>query len=181
MDTICPRCGSAAETVGHEDARLFHQCARCGRIWATELVPAGIAGSARHAPRDIRVLVADDCPDLLRLIAAWLEDEGYEVVTAGSGGEVLDIARAYRPDVILLDIVMPPPNGLQICEALRPGTGAEVILMTGLHDPANFRRGAELGAAAILIKPLDSDRLLAALDAALVRRRWRSQPTISGF
>src|SRR5687767_2041493 len=91
-DTRCPRCGGPAEPAGHEDARAFFQCTSCSRVWATHLsaIAAGLTkADQRSAPR---VLVADDSPEMLGLVSAWLEDEGCVVVTASSGREALDAA-----------------------------------------------------------------------------------------
>src|SRR5918993_3626942 len=151
QDTRCPRCGGIAEPAGHEDARAFFQCRACPRVWATHL--SAMAAQPRadqgSAPR---VLVADDSPEMLGLLAAWLEDEGCVVIAVGSGREAIDAAIAYRPDVAFLDVVLPPPDGFQVCEMLTRRLGPAVVLMTGMANP-DAGRAAEVGAVLMLLKP----------------------------
>lgn len=170
MDTRCPRCGGIADPAGHEDARAFFQCVPCGRIWATHLSAIAVRqpGEGRAQPR---VLVADDSPEMLGLMSAWLEDEGCVVFTAGSGRDALDAAVTYYPDVVFLDLVLPPPDGFQVCEVLKHGLAPEVVLMTGMPNPVNARRAADLGVVALLIKPFPREAVIGALNTALERCR----------
>lgn len=120
----------------------------------------------------VRVLIVDDSPEMAGLLGMWLEDEGCAVVTAGSGREAMDAAAVYYPDVIFLDLVLPGIDGFQVCDALRRQRLApEVILMTGYANPDYARRGADLGAVALLEKPLTREAVLAALKTALERCR----------
>lgn len=171
MDTRCPRCGGPADPAGHEDARAFFQCRVCARVWATHLSAIATRlqrGDTRSIPR---VLVADDSPDMLGLMSAWLEDEGCVVITAGSGREALDAAAVYYPDVAFLDLVLPPPDGFLVCEALKARLAPEVVLMTGMPHPENARRAMELGVVALLLKPFAREAVLGALATALERCR----------
>ena len=170
-DTRCPRCGGPAEPAGHEDARAFFECRSCSRVWATHLsalATRGRSGTQSGAPR---VLVADDSPEMLGLMAAWLEDADCVVVTAGSGGEALDAAEVYYPDVAFLDVVLPPPDGFAVCQALRSRLSPEVVFMTGMSNPTYAPRAAELGVIALLLKPLTREAVLGALTTALERCR----------
>lgn len=159
-----------AEPAGHEDARAFFQCVPCGRVWATHLSAIATTGygDSRSAPR---VLVADDSPEMLGLMSAWLEDEGCVVITAATGREALDAAAVYYPDVAFLDLVLPPPDGFQVCEALRQRLAPEIVLMTGMPNPQNARRAADLGVVSLLIKPLTQEAVVNALNIALERCR----------
>lgn len=168
MDMRCPRCGSAAEIVGHEDARAFFECGGCGRVWATPLAALVRRSSDRG---NARVLVVDDSADMVRLLAAWLEDEGYQVITAASGRQALDAAAEFYPDIVILDLVIPPPAGFEVCHALKQRLAPEVILMTGMPNPENAHRGAELGVVALLQKPFTRETAVAAVSAALERCR----------
>ena len=169
-DTRCPRCGASAEPVGHEDARAFFQCSACARVWATHM--SAIAARNARDPQSVpRVLVADDSPEMLGLMSAWLEDEGCVVVTAGSGREALDAAATYYPDVVFLDLVLPPPDGFTVCQALKVRLTPEVILMTGMPNPSHARRAADLGAVALLTKPFTREAVVATLGTALDRCR----------
>ena len=124
--------------------------------------------AGREGPRSkrgsIRILVVDDSDDLRGLISAWLEDEGYAVVTAGSGREALDAAAVYYPDIVLLDLVIPPPDGFEVCAALRNHLPPQIILMTGLSDPDHVRRALDLGVVALLRKPLTREAVVDASD-----------------
>jgi CheY-like chemotaxis protein len=168
MNICCPRCGGLAEPAGHEDARAFFQCPTCSRVWATH-----ISASATHtfptanAPR---VLIADDSREILGLLTAWLEDEGCVVIAAASGRETIDAAVAYKPDVALIDVVLPPPDGYYVCEVLTRKMGIAVLLMTGMSAP-DSRRIEEVGALELLRKPFDREALLDALTRALDRGR----------
>jgi CheY-like chemotaxis protein len=122
-----------------------------------------------------KVLVVDDSDELLGLIGAWLQDEGYILFTATSGVEALDIAQSHEPDIVLLDVVIPPPDGFAVCEALRlRQRPPEIILMTGTSDPSRLRRVDELGGLVMLRKPLTSEVLLDTVRQAAVRRAGSS-------
>src|SRR3972149_447440 len=124
----CPRCGADAVFAGYEDARTFYQCEKCKRVWPIQIAPAT---PGAHTP--VRVLVADDSDLLVGLVAAWLEDEGYTVVIASTGRQTLDAAALHRPDVVLLDLIMPQMDGFEVCGKLkRLPTPPEIILMTGV-------------------------------------------------
>lgn len=167
MDMQCPWCGAPATPAGHEDARAFFECRLCNRVWATEL--ASFVDSS--GPRPVRVLVVDDSAEMVGLLSLWLEDEGCTVVTALSGRQALDAAAVYYPDVVFLDLVLPPPDGFHVCRALRERLSPEVVLMTGMTDPEYSRRAEDLGVAAVLLKPLTRETVLDALAKALDRGR----------
>jgi DNA-binding response OmpR family regulator len=169
MDIRCARCGTAAVPAGHEDARAFYQCEKCNRVWMVHLT-AGTSGRSRVPP--VRVLVVDDSDQLVSLIEMWLEDERYDVVTATSGRQALEAAAAHRPDIVLLDLVIPPPDGLAVCARLRSQQQPPVIiLMTGVTDPARLYRVEETGAFLLLHKPLSQEMVLDAVSRAR-RQRW---------
>lgn len=170
-DTRCPRCGGPAEPAGHEDARAFFQCRNCSRVWATHLSAIVVRRDRTDQPANPRVLVADDSPEMLGLMSAWLEDEGCVVVTASSGLEALDAAAVYYPDVAFIDVVLPPPDGFSVCETLRTRLSPEVVLMTGISNPDAARRAAELGVVALLKKPFAREDVLGALATAMERCR----------
>jgi CheY-like chemotaxis protein len=171
MDIRCPKCLAAALPAGHEDGRAFYQCLGCACVWATDL--SAVAGVRKdgHGDRMPRVLVADDSPEILGLMASWLEDRGCVVVTASSGREALEVAVAYYPDVAFLDVVLPPPGGFELCEIFKRRLGPEIILMTGYSTAENARRAAGLDVVALLIKPFELEAANEALTAALERCR----------
>ncbi|MGH9370637.1 MAG: response regulator [Vicinamibacterales bacterium] len=112
------------------------------------------------------MLVADDSPEMLGLLSAWLEDEGCVVIAVGSGREALDASVAYRPDVAFLDVVLPPPDGFQLCDILTRRAGPAVVLMTGVSNP-DMRRVVEVGALLLLQKPFPREAVVHALTMAL--------------
>lgn len=179
MDIQCPRCNVEAIPVGHEDARAYFECPACRRVWATSLAFM----TEREGPRTPgtgnkpRILVADDSDELTGLVAAWLEDERYDVVTASSGRQTLDAAAVYHPDIVLLDLVMPDPGGFEVCEALsRQPQPPQIILMTGLSDPEHIRRALDLGVVALLRKPFTRERALETVAVAADRCRRDQRP-----
>lgn len=169
MDIRCTRCGIPASPAGHEDARAFYQCEKCNRVWMVHLTAEPI-GRSQTPP--VRVLVVDDSDQLVSLIEMWLEDEGYEVVTATSGLQALESAAMYRPDIVVLDLVIPQPDGLIVCDRLRCQPHAPVIiLMTGVSDPVRLQRAEECGVFRLLHKPLTQETVLDAVSRAR-RHRW---------
>lgn len=161
----CPRCGHDAVLVGHEDARTFYQCEACKRVWTTMAEPS----PSGRPP--VRVLVVDDSDLLVGLIAAWLEDAGYAVLTASTGIEALDVATVHRPEVVLLDLIMPQLDGFVTCGRLRQlPQPPEIILMTGVSDPRHLNRAMNLCGQTLLRKPLQAETVVAAVASALRRR-----------
>jgi CheY-like chemotaxis protein len=173
MDILCPRCGTPATPAGHEDGRAFHRCEICNRVWTTDLALGG-SGPARGTTA--RVLVVDDSDQLVELLRAWLEDEGYLVTTATTGTRALAAAVAEAPDIVLLDLILPPPDGFAVCRALRQYRRPPVVIvMTGIIDPIRLRQLDGLGALMILHKPLVQESVLDAVSRAR-RRRWEEMP-----
>jgi CheY-like chemotaxis protein len=171
MDIFCARCGTTALPAGHEDARAFFQCEKCNRVWMVHLSVA--TSGSTEAPT--RVLVVDDEPALVSLIEMWLEDEGYAVATATSGREALESIAANDPDIVLLDLIIPPPDGFALCDALlsRPKP-PQVIVMTGLTDPVRLHDVESNGIFCILFKPLTQEPIVDAVSRAR-RRRWAAR------
>ena len=169
MDISCPRCGGLAEPAGHEDARAFFQCPTCARVWATHISALAAAGAAPAKPAP-RVLIADDSPEMLGLLTAWVEDEGCMVIAVSSGREAIDAAIAHKPDVALLDVVLPPPDGFHVCEVLTRRLGLPAVLMTGMSNP-DRTRVEEVGALLLLEKPFPREALIDALTLALEQGR----------
>ncbi|MDD2877947.1 MAG: PleD family two-component system response regulator [Acidiphilium sp.] len=113
-----------------------------------------------------RVLVVDDVAPNARLLEARLTSEYYEVKTIGKGSEVLATARAWQPDAILLDVMMPDLNGYEVCRLLKSHKATldiPVIMITGLQKPSERSRGLRCGADEFLTKPVQYELLLARL------------------
>ncbi|MGH2466526.1 MAG: response regulator transcription factor [Candidatus Limnocylindrales bacterium] len=115
------------------------------------------------------VLVADDEPRITKLVALTLGDEGFRVVSASSGEEALRKAEAMRPDVVLLDIVMPDLDGVEVMRRLRESRPVPVILLTARGAATDKAKGLDLGADDYVAKPFHPDELAARVRAVLRR------------
>jgi len=115
------------------------------------------------------VLAVDDEAGILRLIKLELTQQGFRVVTAGDGEEALRIAEEQRPDIVLLDIVMPEMTGLEVMRKLREQSNAPIILVTAKDTDSDKVRGLELGADDYIVKPFSPDELSARIRAVLRR------------
>jgi two-component system response regulator MtrA len=118
------------------------------------------------------VLVVDDDPDVCDLVTFKLRKSGYEVRRATDGDEARSAVAAELPDIVLLDVMMPGPTGLEVLEGWRsePGTAnLPVILLTALAQESDVERGFALGADDYIVKPF-SPRELARRVAAVVAR-----------
>ncbi len=115
------------------------------------------------------VLAVDDEAGILRLIKLELSTQGFRVVTAASGDEALRTAEEQRPDIALLDIVMPEMTGLEVMRRLRERSSIPVILLTAKGSESDKVRGLELGADDYLSKPFSPDELSARVRAVLRR------------
>jgi two-component system, cell cycle response regulator len=116
-----------------------------------------------------KILVVDDVPDNVKLLKYELSDDGYEVLTALSGQEALDVARAERPDVILLDVMMPGLDGIEVCVRLKRDPELEpipVIMVTARERDDDVVRGLDAGAHDYITKPFNSQIVLARVRAA---------------
>lgn len=123
-----------------------------------------------------RILVVDDRDDIRLAMAGLLSAEGYEVFEASDGSQVADRVRKDRPDLILLDIIMPVMNGFDVLEALKKdprSSSIPVVIVSGASAGGNIRRARALGATDFLPKSAPPDEVLAcvrkALDAAGVQ------------
>src|SRR3954471_4267929 len=115
------------------------------------------------------VLVADDEPRITKLVALTLHDEGFRVVTASGGEEALKKAEEVRPDIVLLDIVMPDLDGIEVMRQLREWRPVPVILLTAQGSTSDKAKGLDLGADDYIAKPFHPDELAARVRAVLRR------------
>lgn len=110
-----------------------------------------------------RVLIADDEPDLVTMLMVRLRHEGYEVIIARNGDECVALAQQEKPDLILMDVVMPLKNGYDACEEIKknPKTSRiPIILVTALNQKENVTIGKHLGARDYIMKPFNVNSLL---------------------
>jgi two-component system, OmpR family, alkaline phosphatase synthesis response regulator PhoP len=118
------------------------------------------------------VLCADDDEDILSLVSLRLERAGYRVARARDGEEALEQARALRPDVIVLDVMMPRRTGVEVLGELRadPALAAtKVILLSARVQESDIDRGLEAGADAYLAKPFKAPELVAKVEELITR------------
>jgi two-component system, cell cycle response regulator len=121
-----------------------------------------------------RILVVDDNPLNLRMLADWLATEHYVVNTATDGFEALAKIAAERPDIVLLDVVMPELNGFEVCRRIKADpTMADipVIMVTALSDVDDLVRGFDAGAEDFVTKPFNFDALMARVRSQLRRKQ----------
>lgn len=129
-------------------------------------------------------MLVDDEPANLTLLEELLQMKGYATVSAQSGQEALSLARASRPDLILLDIMMPEMDGFDVCDRLRKDTALQtvpIIFLTALDDDTSRIRGLEIMADDYLTKPLNSRLLLAKVENILQLSQMRAQAVSSQF
>jgi two-component system, OmpR family, alkaline phosphatase synthesis response regulator PhoP len=119
-----------------------------------------------------KILIADDEPDILEIIQYNLQNEGYEVITAKNGNDAIDQAKRFTPDLIILDIMMPGKNGIEVCNILRMQPAFNdtlIIFLTALSDEGTEVKGLETGADDFITKPV-SPKVLVSKVNALFRR-----------
>jgi DNA-binding response OmpR family regulator len=122
-----------------------------------------------------RVLVVDDEATLTDTIRYNLRREGYEVHVAGEGNEALRLARASAPDLVVLDLMLPGLDGLEVCRQLRRESTVPILMLTAKDDEVDKIVGLEVGADDYMTKPFSMRELLARIRAMLRRSRMAQQ------
>jgi len=111
-----------------------------------------------------KILIVDDEPDIVFMLQSRLEAHDYDVVGASNGEEALEKTRTESPDVILLDVMMPPPNGFQVCRILKDDPAYQnipIIMLTAKTTESDQFWGMESGADGYVTKPYNAEELLA--------------------
>lgn len=114
-----------------------------------------------------RVLVVEDDPDSLRLVSFFLTRAGYTVITAKDGATGLHLAEQERPDMVVLDWMLPLMNGLEICKRIRQRSRVPILMLTSKDSIADRVEGLDTGADDYLVKPFAPEELLARVAARL--------------
>ena len=120
-----------------------------------------------------RILVVDDDPSLAEMLTIVLRGEGFDTAVIGDGTQALTAVRELRPDLVLLDLMLPGMNGLEILRELRQSCQTPLLMLSARGEPVDRILGLELGADDYLAKPCDPRELVARLRALL----RRSQPS----
>ncbi|MDP2931463.1 MAG: response regulator transcription factor [Chloroflexota bacterium] len=119
----------------------------------------------------MRIMVVDDDPEIVSFVRRGLAYEGYTVDTAADGAEALGKARDREPDLVVLDIMMPGIDGLEVSKRLRQASDVPILMLTARSSVADRVAGLDSGADDYLVKPFAFDELLARVRALLRRRQ----------
>ncbi|NWG07376.1 MAG: response regulator transcription factor [Chloroflexi bacterium] len=117
------------------------------------------------------ILVVDDEPKVARLARDYLEKNGFRVLTAGDGQSALAVARREKPDLVILDLMLPHIDGQEVCRILRRESDVPIIMLTALSEEIDQVTGLEIGADDYIIKPFSPRALMARVRALLRRTR----------
>jgi len=123
-----------------------------------------------------KILVIDDEPGILNLVTSYLKADGYEVYTAADGLSGLKAARTFEPDLVILDIMLPGLDGLELLARLRRESDVYVILLTARTEEVDKIVGLSVGADDYMIKPFSPRELVARVKAALRRLKTGAGP-----
>jgi DNA-binding response OmpR family regulator len=131
------------------------------------------------ATRPISVLVVDDEPPIIELLGGYVEREGWTLFKAATGDEALTAVHEHAPDVVVLDLMLPGVDGLEVCRRLRVFSDAYVLILTARTDEIDRIVGLSIGADDYLAKPFSPREVVARIKAML--RRPRSPERFVGF
>jgi two-component system alkaline phosphatase synthesis response regulator PhoP len=121
-----------------------------------------------------KILFADDEPDILEIVSFNLEKEGYEVIQAKDGQQAMDLCKIHRPDLIILDIMMPYKTGIEVCNLLRQLPDfrtTPIVMLTALSDESSQIKGLDTGADDYISKPISTKVLVSRINALLRRSK----------
>ncbi|MDD5259124.1 MAG: response regulator [bacterium] len=120
-----------------------------------------------------KILLVDDAADIVTVIRMRLESSGYEVIVARDGKEALNTARSLRPDLIVLDLMLPGMDGFHVARMLKYDAQYKdipIIMLTAKAGESDRKTGAEVGADAFMNKPFEAEKLLAKIRELLAAR-----------
>ena len=121
-----------------------------------------------------RVLVVDDDPALAEMLTIVLRGEGFDTAVVADGTRALPAVRELRPDVVLLDLMLPGMNGIDVCRAIRGESGVPIVMLTAKSDTVDIVLGLESGADDYIVKPFKPKELVARVRARV--RRTETEP-----
>jgi DNA-binding response OmpR family regulator len=123
----------------------------------------------------IKVLIVEDDPNISQLLQLYLEKEGFETCAADDGAKGLSTFQEQRPDLVLLDIMLPVMDGWAVCKKIRESSNTPIIMMTAKGETMDKVNGLEMGADDYIVKPFEMKEVLARIHAVL--RRYDSGET----
>jgi len=126
----------------------------------------------------VRILVVDDEPPIVELVRGYLERDGYEVLVAADGPSAIQSARAVGPDVIVLDLMLPGLDGIEVCRQVRTFSDAYILMLTARAEEVDRIVGLSVGADDYLVKPFSPRELVARVKALLRRPRTSVAATL---
>src|SRR5215218_1335193 len=112
-----------------------------------------------------RILVVDDDPSLAEMLTIVLRGEGFDTAVIGDGTQALTAVRELRPDLVLLDLMLPGMNGIDVCRVLRADSGVPIVMLTAKTDTVDVVHGLESGADDYVVKPFKPKELVARIRA----------------
>ena len=126
-----------------------------------------------------RILVVDDEPVVTDVVQRYLKLEGFDVAIASDGLKALEVADSWKPDLVVLDLMLPKLDGLSVCRELRSNTATPIIMLTARGEESDRIVGLELGADDYVVKPFSPRELVARVKSVLRRVTDRSLPEVS--
>jgi DNA-binding response OmpR family regulator len=132
----------------------------------------------RGGPR-LKALVVDDEPSIVDFIKLGLGYEGFEVKSAADGPNGLALAREFNPDVIILDVMLPGMDGMEVCQRIRAQSDAGIVMLTARDELQDRVTGLDRGADDYVVKPFRFEELIARIRAVLRRRGSTRQPILT--
>ncbi len=121
----------------------------------------------------VTILLVEDDPDTAEIVRLYLQHEGYRVLMATNGADALLLAKEMEPDLIILDLMLPRPDGLELCRRMREVVGAPIIVLTTRAEEDKRLVGPDLGADDYISKPF-SQKLVSRVKAVLETFAWTS-------
>ncbi len=123
-----------------------------------------------------RILIVEDEKKIARFLELELQHEGYEVETAGDGRTGLEKALSWKPDLMILDLMLPELSGIEVCRRLRHESDLPIIMLTAKDDVSDKVMGLDMGADDYMTKPFAIEELLARIRVGLKKRRYADAP-----
>jgi DNA-binding response OmpR family regulator len=122
-----------------------------------------------------KILIVDDEPEIVELIRLYLEKEGYEIISTNNGHDALELMREHRPDLAILDILLPEMDGIEICRQIRKSYSTPILFVSCKHDDMDIILGFSIGGDDYITKPFSPGQLVARVKAHLRRNQILEQ------